>query len=220
MLGSVRAAKTSFLPHVQQPWGFMLAHSAAFVLYCKKQQGCLVPFCCCNLSPRGDGNDEVNIAQVGGIVATYPREGTETRRRHPLREGLRLQLIPARGRKRELPLTRSSWSRCNLSPRGDGNSQAAIAVSYNRRVATYPREGTETLSTSCKVSNFLKLQLIPARGRKLGRKLLFNIVKALQLIPARGRKRRDSASFCRTSQLQLIPARGQKTLVIKGQNRI
>ena len=103
--------------------GFLLAHSAAFVLYCKKQQGCLVQFCCCNLSPRGDGNTASAGARLRVHIATYPREGTETCR--ACREFLskRLQLIPARGRKRFIVLSSLYQIRCNLSPRGDGNSQ-------------------------------------------------------------------------------------------------
>ena len=141
--------------------GFLLAHSAAFVLYCKKQQGCLVQFCCCNLSPRGDGNHVVmfgfltvvgcNLSPRGDgnlngqslrlelLVATYPREGTET------------------------PTTMMAITKgCNLSPRGDGNPH--LRPFHNRNhVATYPREGTET-SHRAFVTSGLGVATYPREG--------------------------------------------------------
>ena len=93
-----------FLQHIMG--FFMLAYSAVFVLYCKKQQDCLIQFCCCNLSPRGDGNNGMQPAPDMAVVATYPREGTETNYCRP-QSGWKdkLQLIPARGRKQYIIFT-------------------------------------------------------------------------------------------------------------------
>ena len=79
----------------------------------------------CNLSPRGDGNVYNNHARACANVATYPREGTETPQSSRMQSVLaQLQLIPARGRKRlSLHQFLNRYTqRCNLSPRGDGNS--------------------------------------------------------------------------------------------------
>ena len=124
-------------------------------------------FCCCNLSPRGDGNrDVIYVVRANNTVAIYPREGTETRLSAIFSGLASLQFIPARGRKpvngaqhvallrvaiypREgtetLVLTNdvSDYMSCNLSPRGDGNlSWGHYYTSF--LVAIYPREGTET----------------------------------------------------------------------------
>ena len=98
--------------------GFLLAHSAAFVLYCKKQQGCLVQFCGCNLSPRGDGNQTAPNLISFIMVATYPREGTETRMPQYYKcPRPTLQLIPARGRKLDIiQADHALTSGCKLSP--------------------------------------------------------------------------------------------------------
>ena len=146
MLGSVRIAKTSFSPHVQQPWGFMLAHSAVFVLYCKKQQGCLIQFCCCNLSPRGDGNRTSRL-----VVYQRPRCNLSPRGDGNLGDAERGRLVLAS---------------CNLSPRGDGNLRSKPLYAFMLlRCNLSPRgDGNQT------VSGFMLrdtlLQLIPARGRK------------------------------------------------------
>ena len=55
-----------------------------------------------------------------------------------------MQLIPARGRKLFPVRINPLYERCNLSPRGDGNITSATPVSL-ATIATYPREGTETL---------------------------------------------------------------------------
>ena len=80
----------------------------------------------CNLSPRGDGN-------IAALVVPF--------------NPARLQFIPARGRKPfpGVTTTPPSWKGCNLSPRGDGNTSTGyVKRECKKRVAIYPREGTET----------------------------------------------------------------------------
>ena len=81
---------------------------------------------------------------------------------------LLLQLIPARGRKRDGSIfLHTFFNSCNLSPRGDGNQ--------------------------CHVRNeigYLCCNLSP-RGDGNLRPQLLKLSKLLQLIPARGRKRRS-----------------------------
>ena len=105
-------------------------------------------------------------------------------------------------------------------------------VSYSFAVATYPREGTETihhlqwylLVLGCNLSprgdgnkeamgilaDESMLQLIPARGRKLPACRQSVARQGLQLIPARGRKHSSPQPSARRHLLQLIPARGRK----------
>ena len=104
-------------------------------------------FCCCNSSPRGDGNLDIakkqidyirccnssprgdgNLRKMGlktdlGNVAIHPREGTET---------VPLPVCPP-----------PAHPRCNSSPRGDGNADG-MCNQYRYAVAIHPREGTET----------------------------------------------------------------------------
>ena len=118
--------------------------------------------------PR-EGTETPDFGSVGEvtIVATYPREGTETPFAIKLASFIMLQLIPARGRKllklltsfqikhslqlipargRKPPALRHlvDGHGCNLSPRGDGNSNAFASMEANMEAATYPREGPET----------------------------------------------------------------------------
>ena len=169
------------------------------------------------------------------IVATYPREGTETE------GGAVAPFVPVccnlspRGDGnpcRDLP-SRRGCNRCNLSPRGDGNTISCPGFFGNTKgVATYPREGTETKLIFGDFLQVVRLQLIPARGRKLIIVRKAVRIKALQLIPARGRKllQRFKNVFCIScnlsprgdgkwivpkefhwrNMLQLIPARGRK----------
>ena len=78
----------------------------------------------CNLSPRGDGNVCLDQVAVNLLVATYPREGTETLRSHQtVNSLLRCNLSP-RGDGNHLDdRLKLEICRCNLSPRGDGNSR-------------------------------------------------------------------------------------------------
>ena len=100
------------------------------------------------------------------LVATYPREGTETQQRiNAIKDKYSCNLSP-RGdgnfnRLKHVPLP----VRCNLSPRGDGNLVLFLFL-FLGLVATYPREGTETVNFSGVILNTFRLQLIPARGRK------------------------------------------------------
>ena len=125
--------------------GFLLAHSAVFVLYCKKQQGCLIQFCCCNLSPRGDGNSGKIYSETGMGLQFIPARGRKQRGVSELHQASELQLIPARGRKCVGLRSQQRQCCCNLSPRGDGNVNHHLDDRL-KLVATYPREGTETLS--------------------------------------------------------------------------
>ena len=104
----------------------------------------LLVFADCNLSPRGDGNQAVIPAfRSCEQIAIYPREGTETD-----------DAAPARG-----------GCYCNLSPRGDGNLRN-FALSIGITIAIYPREGTETFECNGIFNATIRLQFIPARGRK------------------------------------------------------
>ena len=126
--------------------GFLLAHSAAFVLYCKKQQGCLVQFCCCNLSPRGDGKHTLTILVILFSCCNLSPRG----------DGNRVD-----GRKYV-----GSQGRCNLSPRGDGNTRGRSSPSSTIPLQLIPARGRKHRLLCVQFPLPAMLQLIPARGRK------------------------------------------------------
>ena len=123
-----------------------LAFVPGIVINYKKQHDCIVRFCCCNSSPRGDGNvNDKGFHALPPVLQFIPARG-----RKPLRPILTamygtLQFIPARGRKPTIPIKWSILpSSCNSSPRGDGNVQCMAFRFGLYRVAIHPREGTET----------------------------------------------------------------------------
>ena len=79
----------------------------------------------CNLSPRGDGNEiDYGMDVQPGVVAIYPREGTETRNALFFGyAGLRCNLSPRGDGNIKLLPDSVNGCRCNLSPRGDGNGK-------------------------------------------------------------------------------------------------
>ena len=92
----------------------------------KKQWNCIVQFCCCNLSPRGDGNVRIYKAfNLYIIVAIYPREGTETvfSSGSPSTQYMLVAIYPREGTETGTRMGEicTSVACCNLSPRGDGN---------------------------------------------------------------------------------------------------
>ena len=125
-------------------------------------------FLCCNLSPRGDGNIKNYSEQHIRFGCNLSPRGDGNAKMVPLTiKQLKLQFIPARGRKQNGFCRAHGIRSCNLSPRGDGNS-------------IRPRD----------VHGYAMLQFIPARGRKhfLQRFNKCAAVSGLQFIPARGRK--------------------------------
>ena len=98
------------------------------------------------------------------VVATYPREGTETNK--------------------TVPAWWFLWG-CNLSPRGDGNAVGRAAF-HAVEVATYPREGTETRQRSGTSSMVIRCNLSP-RGDKnlLSSKDKIGYNEAKEILPKR-----------------------------------
>ena len=99
-----------------------------------------------NLSPRGDGNRKKRGRGSLPSDTTYPREGTETCESR-LRAGETL----------DTTYPREGTETCSCAGMGSSSCDT-----------TYPREGTETLSSRGSPADHWT-QLIPARGRKLGR---------------------------------------------------
>ena len=151
------------------------------------------------------------IVSYSFAVATYPREGTETRQKKALMQWVSLQLIPARGRKPNDTRTPRTAKSCNLSPRGDGNIRFTRLLATDLKVATYPREGTETALYPLSTGRALWLQLIPARGRKPSCLPVFFVQCFVATYPREGTETsRLSNQSARSLSLQLIPARGRK----------
>ena len=99
---------------------------------------------------------------------------------------LLLQLIPARGRKHIINNVILCMNSCNLSPRGDGNIQPCIFGRLHS-VATYPREGTETVAVFA-IKNQIVVATYPREGTETHHRSILPEKYSLQLIPARGRK--------------------------------
>ena len=120
----------------------------------------------CNLSPQGDGNEQVCTLDVQIVL---------------------LQLIPVRGRK---PLYFSSLNYIpdiTTYPREGTETDNVLVQHSNGKVTIYPRKGTETRQSTARCTAWRKFQLIPVRGRKLVDVLTNESRNQLQLIPARGR---------------------------------
>ena len=121
-------------------------------------------------------------------ITTHPREGTETRGFDHPEAGKQITTHPREGTETSHRTgTSSRFPDYNSSPRGDGNG----ACEQNNPV-------------------IIRLQLIPARGRKRVMRCGGAGLPLLQLIPARGRKRRTQRARSNCRSLQLIPARGRK----------
>ena len=119
------------------------------------------------LSPaRGRLPTGVRLGGTGVLDAAYPREGTVTRpvlitfsnqmgcSLSPRGDGYAslpdtfsayslMQLIPARGRLRNIARLTMPLNRCSLSPRGDGYQNSRVSCP-SIGDAAYPREGTVT----------------------------------------------------------------------------
>ena len=159
----------------------------------KKQWDCIVQFCCCNSSPRGDGNGESGENSIGHNGCNSSPRGDGN---------ILFALFGCQGS-----------LRCNSSPRGDGNCLASLPASeQSQGCNSSPRgDGNDQPSRLSRTST--TLQFIPARGRKLiGREELL-IGAGLQFIPARGRKQPMGGQSSRPGQLQFIPARGRKLCI-------
>ena len=193
-------------------------------------------FCCCNSSPRGDGNEDSLGCELGAGVAIHPREGTETvQHLAKLLLAGQLQFIPARGRKPYL-LRQIIVFGVAIHPReGTETLPTGQGVLHPSLVAIHPREGTKTF-----VARWFpekpKLQFIPARGRKQwfavaviipydgcnssprgdGNSNMLThmrLMPRLQFIPVRGRKLLRAGGELGVQLLQFIPARGQKLVL-------
>ena len=192
---------------------------------------------CCNLSPRGDGNHHLDewschaiqlqfipargrkpLIQIRGHngfnhVAIYPREGTETRcHDYPRCTGRSCNLSPrGDGNVAPLPFQRPV-SRCNLSPRGDGNSTCfCVSVDIAASCNLSPR-GDGNTNKIKNGTKKLKLQFIPARGRKRPRPA--HPLEGPHLVAIYPREGTETFQngFHKAApvRLQFIPARGRK----------
>ena len=168
-------------------------------------------FCCCNLSPRGDGNhakrNSIPLQPLQFIpargrklsshslfsfriqVAIYPREGTETF----FTENM----------------YRLDGCGCNLSPRGDGNIKNYSKQHIRFGCNLSPRGDGNAKMVPLTIKQ-LKLQFIPARGRKQNGFCRAHGIRSCNLSPrgdGNSIRPRDVHGY---AMLQFIPARGRK----------
>ena len=151
-------------------------------------------FCCCNSSPRGDGNEDSLGCELGAGVAIHPREGTETvQHLAKLLLAGQLQFIPARGRKPYL-------------------LRQIIVFG----VAIHPREGTETLPTGQGVLHPSLVAIHPREGTKTFVARWFPEKPKLQFIPARGRKLKHAHTHAADAAVAIHPREGTETAPCRG----
>ena len=160
----------------------------------RKHFFCLLLFCFggdCNLSPRGDGNGPIGQQRLERVlIAIYPREGTET-------EGS--------------PQRRSLRTYCNLSPRGDGNVSGRQEDTPEQHIAIYPREGTETVVPWSISFSLSDCNLSPRGDGNLSSHIVPHIGRPLQFIPARGRKLFRRLLFAHFTTIAIYPREGTET---------
>ena len=143
----------------------------------------------CSSTPRGDGNGTwlvtVGATFAIGLCSSTPRGDGNTPKypsakcsKHSTRF---MQLNPARGRKRIKVLLFASIFQgglCSSTPRGDGNGTWLVTVGATFAIglcSSTPRGDGNTPkypSAKCSKHSTRFMQLNPARGRKLGLKLL------------------------------------------------
>ena len=99
-------------------------------------------------------------------IAIYPREGTKTLMALVFfAVRLKLQFIPARGRKRVGLICGACSINCNLSPRGDENFLPSRTSKCTQLIAIYPREGTKTGKTGRNLPR-TAIAIYPREGTK------------------------------------------------------
>ena len=133
----------------------------------KKQWDCIVQFCCCNSSPRGDGNGESGENSIGHNGCNSSPRGDGN---------ILFALFGCQGS-----------LRCNSSPRGDGNDQPSRLSRTSTTLQFIPARGRKLIGRE-ELLIGAGLQFIPARGRKQPMGGQSSRPGQLQFIPARGRK--------------------------------
>ena len=197
-------------------------------------------FCCCNLSPRGDGNNRGDLSKRQIFpVAIYPREGTETMRTmssHTLssvaiypREGTEtsspsasggkwgksLQFIPARGRKQFQNPTSHHRCGCNLSPRGDGNPPINITGFVAiRRLQFIPARGRKPVHINAHVQ-YLIVAIYPREGTETVQSHVFTSSRQHRCnLSPRGDGNVERQRFSHDFRVAIYPREGTETSVV------
>lgn len=98
------------------------------------------------------------------VTIIAPHKGTKTSSGVKVIITLKLQLVPARGRRRPMPYNPHRKRALQLIP-ARGRKQPIVKIDVTFAITTYPRKGTETCKNEPSHNTHL-LQLIPARGRQ------------------------------------------------------
>ena len=86
-----------------------------------------------NLSPQGDGNQEIYVQFTWSFISTYPRKGTETPDRTYRCTPTWISTYPRKGTETDVrPYEYSSGNDFNLSPQGDGNTSPEVKESLKQ----------------------------------------------------------------------------------------
>ena len=117
---------------------------------------------------RGRKLDLLQLGRIVVLVATYPREGTETPVKilHQFQQ-ISLQLIPARGRKPAPSFPARRIQTLQLIPARGRKHRVRSHHGEIAAVATYPREGTETGCSIPSQSHCSRCNLSPRGDRNL-----------------------------------------------------
>ena len=144
----------------------------------------------CNLSPQGDGNS----------VPTCICDSS-----------LRLQFIPARGRKPISPEKIGRIVNIAIYPRKGTETRHPRIYQPRQCIAIYPRKGTETCP-NIRIYLDSLLAIYPRKGTETWREQRKGAARLLQFIPARGRKPGILAVSFQHGNCNLSPRGDKKTL--------
>ena len=150
-------------------------------------------------------------------VAIYPREGTETSPVLIARSfSVRLQFIPARGRKPAVKIGLDHFCVVAIYPREGTETKISISAIASAAVAIHPREGTETQGNYGILFFVVGCNLSPrGDGNEAGAG--HNAIKnKLQFIPARGRKRKIIVLGMMIAVVAIHPREGTETAPCRG----
>ena len=185
-------------------------------------------FCCCNLSPRGDGNhakrNSIPLQPLQFIpargrklsshslfsfriqVAIYPREGTETfftENMYRL-DGCGCNLYPRGDGSIKNYSKQHIRFGCNLSPRGDGNAKMVPLTIKQLKLQFIPARGRKQ-NGFCRAHGIRSCNLSPRGDGNSIRPRDVHGYAMLQFIPARGRKQRGDAAGGKRVRCNLSP---------------
>ena len=150
----------------------------------------------CNLSPQGDGNIMgINMVMAVPHCNLSPQGDGNPIGRKGKYEQWHCNLSPQGDGNLACFAAVASVCNCNLSPQGDGNGLISRHGYFHRDCNLSP-QGDGNTPNMLRARFFIRLQFIPARGRKPFVVSPVVHLALLQFIPARGQKSTSATGVC------------------------